>query len=99
MPPLKLFYLCYAAFNYEKTRSLADAIISKVKDFINLDCGDVFDGIASGYIIMLKDLSCFSSSKVFRVLTFDRSELKKLLELEAYLINLTKLLLSIPCVE
>lgn len=86
MPSLKLFYLCYATFNYEKTRSLADTIVSVVKDFLNTDNGDAIDDIAFGYINMLKDLSNFSSAKIFSVLTFDRNELKKLFQLEAHLI-------------
>ena len=86
MPPLKLFYHCYATFNYEKTRSLADTIISVVKDAVKTDDEEVINDIAFGYINMFKDLSNFSSAKVFRVLTFDRNELKKLFELEARLI-------------
>ena len=89
MPSLKLFYLCYAYFNYEKTRSFADEIINEVKIEMKVSNKDTIGDVAFAYITMLKDLSNFSSGKVFGILKFTRDELIKLFQLEAELIKNT----------
>lgn len=96
---LYLFYISYAKFNYEKKQSFCDAIIENINDnlsLINNDSNLLFD-LAHTYIMMLKDLSEFKSSKTFQILTFSREEIYQLLELESYLIDLSKQdLLYIP---
>jgi len=68
---------------------VSDAIINVIKKLIQTDKEEEIDDIANGYITMLKDLSCFSSANIFGILTFDKTDLIKLFELEAYLIKLS----------
>lgn len=94
-PALKMFYLSYSKFNYEKTQPLCDSIIEFINDSLKeIEKGKVtrnkaIFSLAHSFILMLKDLSTCKSSKIFGVVSFTRKELSKLFELESQLIDLS----------
>ena len=88
--PLKIFYLSYAIYNLEKNRSFSDCIIKNVKLIMaQLKSKKELAFLVDGFNNLFKDLSFFTSSKVFRLFKFSRTELLKLFQLQAFLLNKT----------
>lgn len=94
-PALKMFYLSYSKFNYEKTQPLCDSIIEFINDSLKeigkskVTRDEAIFSLAHSFILMLKDLSTCKSSKIFGVVSFTRKELSNLFELESQLIDLS----------
>lgn len=93
---LKVFYLAYTKFNYEKNQALCSCILDVLDDSVDEIAklkGEAHDNAlfstAHAYILMLKDLSACKSNKLFGILSFDRKEIFKLIERESKLIDLS----------
>lgn len=89
---LQLFYLSYAKFNYEKELSFCNSIIEFVNETLEhiKNDRDAVYNLAHSYVVMLRELSEFKSSKTFHILTFSREEITQLIKLESLLIDLSK---------
>jgi len=89
-PSLHLFYLIYANFNLEKTRSFPEQLIYEINLIIESSSPEQLPECSWILNNLLIDLSWFPSAKIFSILTWTRQELQNVLELQANLITLTK---------
>ncbi len=89
---LRLFYMVYATFNYEKKQPFCDAIIEvsqKIAGEMRGDEEQLFE-LARSYVMMIRELSEFKSSKIFGIITFSRDEIYRLFKTESLLLDLSK---------
>lgn len=92
-PSLLLFYIAYANFNLEKTRSFPDQIIHEV-NLMTLEINQLdpkskeksIFNLAKTLTALLNDLSSNLSTKTFSILKWEKNELEKFFLLQAKLI-------------
>lgn len=87
IPPLKLFYVSYNNYHYDKKGSFCDALISQVK--LLMKTTYPIDSLCSDFIMLFHELSYANSIAFTKEFCFNRTEIIKLFELEAQLIKLS----------
>lgn len=83
---LKLFYYSYIDFHTSKEGNYSDYLIRYTKYFIANHLL-ALEEIENAYLNLIKDLSYFSNAKVYSLFKFEKSELLKFFELEAYFVK------------
>ena len=85
--PLKLFYFCCADFYLRKDRSFTESILAVTGKVFGDDSSDIKfkRAVAYSYNLMLHDLSFANSNVIFTYLEFSRAEIKRLVEMSAYI--------------
>ena len=83
LPSLKLYYLTYQQFNWNKKRSFVDQLIDTMNQIAAYSSEEIYNDYTRGFVILVNDISYFRCKKKNSIWAFTRDELTKLFTFEA----------------